>query len=153
VADTSGQAKRVTLFLSTLAALGYTVYRSKVYRLAFIPSVWLVSFLFIYMFGVSGTMKTIIKGSQFIGSQRNGMNEYFKAGNEHYGVEGWIMSGLYMCITACLYFIATQAEKIQSGKHSRYAVGLLLSLFLGLVHHVVEIYRWKTGYNFTMHFG
>ena len=153
VVDNSGQAKRVTFFVATLAIVGYAIYTSKLYRLAFIPSVWLVSFLFIYMFGVSGTMKSIIKGSRFIGSQRNGMNEYFRGGNDHYGIEGWIMSALYMCITASLFFVATQAEKIQSSKHSRFAVGVLLALFLGLVHHVVEIYRWKTGYNFTMHFG
>ncbi|KAJ8478150.1 hypothetical protein OPV22_021877 [Ensete ventricosum] len=111
---------------------------------------WMALALFVYFFGVSGTMHNIIRNMPMFLPDRSNPDRlifFFQGSGMQLGAEGFAVGFLYMVVGLVLAF-ATHALarwKSVSAQRGFMLVGMLVSYWA--VSKVIYLDNWKTGYS------
>ncbi|WOL07636.1 hypothetical protein Cni_G16381 [Canna indica] len=112
--------------------------------------IWMGFALFVYFFGVSGTMHNIIRNMPMFLPDRSNPNHlifFFQGSGMQLGAEGFAIGFLYMVVGLTLACVIHGLVKLRSISVQRIfmMVGMLLAYWS--VSKVIYLDNWKTGYS------
>ncbi|XP_074557582.1 putative dolichyl-diphosphooligosaccharide--protein glycosyltransferase subunit 3 [Curcuma longa] len=111
---------------------------------------WMSLALFVYFFGVSGTMHNIIRNMPMVLPDRNNPDRlifFYQGSGMQLGAEGFAIGFLYMVVGLVLAFVTHLLVRFRSISAQRgfMLVGMLLAYWA--VSKVIYLDNWKTGYS------
>ncbi|KAG6502159.1 probable dolichyl-diphosphooligosaccharide--protein glycosyltransferase subunit 3 [Zingiber officinale] len=112
--------------------------------------VWMSLALFVYFFGVSGTMHNIIRNMPMVLPDRSNPDRlifFYQGSGMQLGAEGFAIGSLYMVVGLVLAFVTHLLVRFQNISVQRgfMLVGMLLAYWA--VSKVIYLDNWKTGYS------
>eukprot|EP00899_Mesostigma_viride_P024664 jgi/Mesvir1/5382/Mv25555-RA.1 len=138
----------IQLFVLTLLLASGAVVL-KLYRGGWLDyrPIWALLALAVVFFALSGGMYNIIRGMPFRTRDHEGRDVFFRQGQGQLGAEGYAMGTLHFGAAGALLAIIYITPAIPSTAPRRAFMWASLLVFFTCLAKVVQIYRWKTGYD------